>query len=1133
MRIVLSRDLPALLVFAGVALAQQQTGTIFGTVTDQQGAVVPKAQVEVVNVATAAVFRTQSEGNGQYTAPGLAVGQYEVRVQLKGFKTAVQSGLVLQVNQNARINIVLRPGEVRQTVEVVAEIPLVDTRSATLGQVVENRRIQELPLNGRQALALELFTTGVISNSTPGPLNSGFGDRGIALSSVSINGGPNAMNAQMLDGNNNTLTYYGDIAVPPAVDSVEEFKVQSGAMSAEFGFTAGGVVNLVTKSGTNQIHGTAYEFLRNDKLDARNTFSSQKLPLRYNQYGASLGGPIVKNKLFGFFNYEQYLLRQSSPVIASVPIQEWRNGDFSNLKTSAGQSIALYDPITTRANRSGGGQIRDPFPGNLVPKNRWDPVTPKILEFWPLPNKTPNNAFTQSQNYQYGSVTGTDWNQWPLKIDYIVSDRNSMFVRYTQAEHDLRGGTSMFTDPTVGPNRHDNQTNRNVMVSDTHTFSPTLINNLRVGIVRQYYTFRAVNGGQNWPQKLGLPATVPSDQFPAIDFGFGTIGGAAFGTRASLNWDIQNMVTKISGSHTFKVGVNARILQGGNQQGSALSGTYSFSGLTTNPQKTAGTGSSMAQFLLGEVSSASISRVLGNSWQGKAVSTFFQDDWRVSRRLTLNLGLRWDYQQKPYERHDGHIGFNANAMEPITGLPGITVYAGVNGQPRSFRNSDYDDLSPRFGFAFDAFGTGKTVFRGGYGVYYPSIFYTSFFGNTTLFSTTNTSYAAQGPNLAAFRFSEGLPFAPLESPGAAAGPSALLGQSVTLTESDGTTPLTQQWNASLQQQIGNWLVEVGYAGNKGNHLAATGYNLNQLNADLRLQLGQSLYDAVPNPNAGKISGGLGASTITRERLLMQFPQYDSVTIGNPTMGNYISHQLQVHVERRFKSGVLFNLAYTNGKRIGDSEADPVNFNLYQSSTGFQDGHFNRKVNRSIDPSDISQRGVIMVLYELPFGPGKSWNPSNAVLRNIVGGWQVNTVSVMQAGMPLVVRGASNYQADRPNSTGMSAKLDDRGRSRWFNTDAFVNPSDFTYGNVGRVLPDVRNPGIVNFDFSLFKNISITERAKLQFRTEAFNVLNHVNLGLVNATFVAGPDGKNSNASFGTITSAGDPRRIQLGLKLIF
>ena len=291
-------------------MGQQSSGTISGIVMDQQGAVIPGAQVEVRNTATNAVFATASNESGLYFAPGMAVGNYEISVESEGFRRSVRSGVTLQVGQNAEVDVTLEIGQVTEVVEVVGEAPLVDTGGATIGEVIERKRVSDLPINGRGALALTLLTSGVISNA--GPTNSGFGDRGIQLSSISINGSPNSMNAQMLDGNNNILSYVGEVGVPIAVDAVEEFKVQSGTMSAEFGYTAGGAINLVTRSGTNELHGSAYEFLRNDALDARNTFAKNKLPLRYNQYGVSAGGPIMKNRSFGFFNWEEYRLRRRS-----------------------------------------------------------------------------------------------------------------------------------------------------------------------------------------------------------------------------------------------------------------------------------------------------------------------------------------------------------------------------------------------------------------------------------------------------------------------------------------------------------------------------------------------------------------------------------------------------------------------------------------------------------------------------------------------------------------------------------------------------------------------------------------------------------------------------------------------------
>jgi hypothetical protein len=965
-----------------------------------------------------------------------------------------------------------------------------------------------------------MLTPSVKSNA--GPTNSGFGDRGIQLSSISINGGPNAMNAQSLDGGNNIQSYIGEVAINPAVDAVEEFKVQTGVMSSEYGFTAGGVINVVSKSGTNQLHGSVYEFLRNNALDARNTFSTVNPPFRYNQYGVAVGGKVIKDKTFFFGNWEQYDYRRTTSFIGSMPTVKQRGGDFSDLLGTNGALIPIYDPATTS------GLTRSVFPNNRVPVSRMDPVSLKINEFYPVPNRTPTNAFTNANNFSNDSGNARSMRQYTAKVDHRFSDKNSLFARYSYFLHKTDNGGSIYPDPIVSK-RDDALENANFALSDTHSFSPTLLNELRVGATRGYFPFIVRSFGGGWPQKLGLPASVPADTFPAIGNGLAGFNTGTAGLRASINLQLFDMLTKISGNHTMKFGVDLRTLQGNNLQRSSPSGNFSFgAGLTGNPASQAGTGSAYATFLLGEVSSASGTTHLGESERGKSYSLFFQDDWKLSRRLTVNLGLRWDYQTQPVEANNGLSNFDPT-VRLDNGLLGATVFANVGGQPRNWRQGDFNDFAPRIGLAYDLFGGGKTVLRAGFGIYYPSQFWRNNYGSVNGFANTSTSYTSSNGNVKAFQFSAGFPTPLLQPAGSALGPKGFLGQGVSFDESVGTTPMSRQFSASLQHQLpGKVLLDVSYSGNQGNHFTAGSYNLNQLDNQY-LPLGLALQDQVPNPNAGKVPGSLGNATITRAQSLLPFPYYQGISVRNPRIGNYNSHLLIVSVEKRMSKGITFMVNFTGGKIISDGMGSPVDFgNIEQANEiGYQDGKFNRRLERSVDPTDVSKRAVVSLLYELPFGKGAG------MVNKLIGGWQVNTIGIMQTGIPVIIRGANNFLASRPNSTGVTANLDNPSAAKWFNTDAFINPPNYTFGNIGRALPDVRGPGTFNWDLSLIKNTKIHERVNLQFRAEAFNFMNNVNLGLPSGGFSAGPNGKNNSGTFGTITSARDARNIQMGLKLLF
>jgi hypothetical protein len=1221
------RGVGALLLFVLLAaqftFAQQGRGTIFGTVTDATGKVIAGASVTLVSVSTRLNYTATANDEGYYVFPALPVGAYSLAASKEGFKKGLRSGLTLEVDQKAQVDVQLETGAVSETVTIVAQAPLIDTGSATVGKVIENRRVQDLPVNGRNALALVLLAPSV--QSAVGPRATGFADRGTEVSSIRINGSPIATNNFIVDGLSSVNAYLPDVNINPTVDAVQEFKVQTNTMSAEFGFTLGGVVNLVTKSGTNALRGTLYDYGRNDALDANlwsnNRANRPKSPLRYNQFGGALGGPIrIPKKIFGplggfdgrdrsffFFNYEGYRFTTSNSGFYTMPTEAFRRGDFSQLKDATGRPILIYDPATTRANPNGNGLLRDPFPNNIIPENRIDPVAKNILRFYPLPNRTPDNAFTNLNNY-FGAVSNKrSLNQYTSRVDHRFNEQNNFSARYTYyRQFTDQGLTNLYPDPTVRL-RNDPFRGHNLVLEDNHSFTPRLIHTLRVGVARQIFEFKVASADQGWPQQLGLPTNVPPDTFPAISNGLTGFNTGTVGKRGGSVWQLFDALTYLRGNHSFKFGIDLRLVQANNLQKSAPSGSFNFpTTLTDNAAPVvanrANTGSTFATFLLGAVGSASVTTHLGESEVGKSYSGYVQDDWKASRRLTLNLGLRYDYQQLPYERRCGTSNFNPFAINPTNGLPGVTQYACLD-YGRAAIREEKNNFGPRIGFAYDVFGNQRTVVRGGYSIFYPALFafYNNIYGSTNGFASTSTAYNPPNGNgqLVAFQLKDGFPFTPNQPQGAKLGPNLFATSNADFQEATANTPMSQQWSLSVQRQMpGGILLDATYSANHGTHLFAGSYDLNQTDPALTAQYGLlgRLTDTVPNPYAGKVPGTFGGATITLAQSLRPYPYLGSITVRNPRLGNSIYHALLLSGEKRFSKGFTFLASYTFGKLISDSISNPLNFIGTEGAGefGYQNGRYNRAAERAEDPSDVVHRFVLSGLWELPIGAGRRLNISNGALDAVLGGWQLNTVTTIVGGTPLIVRGANNGLANRPNLSGspkradgfadplLNTATDDRG-VLWLNPSNFLNPPDYTYGNAPRALSSVRNPGAIIADVSLFKRFKLTERVKLEFRAEAFNAFNHTNYLAPNLSFgnnngFVTADGLpvsigtnnvatvtrtksviygsqclgatrtvtlngasttvtrnlcNTNDSFGYITGSRDPRQMQFGLKLTF
>jgi hypothetical protein len=1129
------------------ARAQIGQASITGTVVDSSDATVVGATVTAKHLTTNVTYQAVVNQSGSYTFPVLPIGSYEVSVTADGFKRSVRSGIVLEVGDKPAINFRLEIGAVVDTVEVTGAAALVDTTGSTIGKVVESARIDSLPLNGRSVLSLALLTPEVQGHTTT--TQPGFGDRGDAVTNFSIMGGHPWLNAYILDGVNNTQARQGFAAVIPQVDSIEEFKIQSGYMSAEYGFTAGGVINMVTKSGTNAVHGTLYEFLRNTDLTARNFFATTVPPLIYNQYGGAIGGPIIKNRTFFFANVEQWRLVQSYNVLDTVPTAAERAGNFSQYDNASGKQIPIYDPHSIGLN-SAGAYTSMPFSGNIIPPTELDPVALNILnKFWPLPNVTPNNPYTNTNNYNANNSGHSNALEEVYRIDHRFSAQNSLSIRYTLWDPKTDNGCCGISNAGLFPSplaryRIDNFKTQNASLSDIHTFSPTLLNEFRLGVSDLYYPAQAASYGQNWPQMLGLPSSVPSYTLPSITMaGFDNFPGSNAAYKelfSAYTPQLIDNVTFIHGKHAFKAGIDLRRNRFNQLMLNDGSGQFNFtSTLTGNLQSPAGTGAGLASFLTGAVATATVETDQAITYQNYSWSFFFQDDWKVSRRLTVNLGLRWDIQEPITETHNRLSNFNPNAVDPQGGVLGELQFAGVNfGQ--SILKSYYKAFGPRAGLAWDVFGNGKTAVRTGYAIYYPPNFNTRYFQTGTAANNDIiTTYVAPGgtTQLPAFYLKNGLPYAPEQPLGAAAGPSAYEGQTVSYQEANGKDTYVQEWDFTVQQQLpGNFLVEAAYSGSKGSNLVTTPFNINSINpADY--SLGSALLGQVPNPYYGRVSGTFNTPTITLQQSLLPYPYYGAINDVMPRDGSSSYESWLVSLEKRLSHGLVLLSSYTFGKlidvnTIGISSAQALGEQQALNAT-WRLPITDRNLERGLDPTDAAGHFIMSVVYELPIGKGKMWQPSNALVTAILGGWQVDGLVAVGDGLPLVIRGANNFLADRPNSTGVSAGLANPTIAEWFNTAAFVNPPSWTIGNVGNVLPNVRGPGTFNIDFSAIKNFRITERFNLQFRSEFFNVLNHPNFLEPNTTFVAGANGSNDSSTFGVISAARDPRTIQFALKLRF
>jgi len=1122
----------SLLLASGLA-AQSITGSITGIVTDATGAVVPGADVTVINLGTNIRSAMKSDASGNYTIPLLPRGDYRVEVSAAGFKRFVRDGIILQVQQTARVDVQLNVGEVADSVVVTADAARLETESATLSKVVDNRSIINLPLNTRNVYSLVFLTPGVT-----GSVGASYGEM-----RYSVNGARARTMDTMIDGisaAHPTVNGFAGISVFPSVDAIEEFKLLGADYPAEFGRSLGSVLNVVFKSGTNQFHGSAYEFLRNSSMDSNNWFDNRRgqklLSFRRSQFGGVFNGPVRKDKTFFMVSLEALRERRASSTLASVPTTAERGGDFSATRTTTGQAINIFDPFSTRANPAG-GFIRDPFAGNRVPTARFDPVAVNTIKYYPQPNTAPTGLSNNQQNFAGNASKPLDMTQSDYRVDQVISPTQRFFARYsTRLNEDI--ATIFFPDDVkIAEGRINQEDHVHGAVADyTNALSPSMILNVRGGFARTLFVY--ANQGLGFvPSSLGLPSyidtAVDNLQFPGFSVSdYRGLGGGDHRRNAFMTYTAVANMTKTMGRHTMKFGTDMRLMRVNVFEGRNAS-EYSFGrGMTQGPnpnQSSATAGNGLASLLLGTGSSGSLQANYKNvATQSLYAAGYFQDDIRVNTKLSLSVGMRWDIDFPRTERFNRTNYFDPKvatpASEVIPGITGGLVFVGVNGIPRTQFKADTNNWAPRFGLSWQFLP--KTVLRLGFAhVFGPSQQAAAGTIGTMGFRVDNTWVASIDGITPNDLLRNPYPRGVAQVVGAAQGVLTQFGNRIEATTQDIVSPRTRQMNVNIQRELPfATLLEVAYVGTRGFYLHRNeegGLSLNQLDPAL-MAMGSRLNEQVTNPFFGtRFAGGvLAGARTSRAQLLRPYPQFTDIIPVYSVGASSFYHSLQVSANKRFSKGLQMQLAYTWAKNLDDGLSHQDSYNI--------------RASRALTDIDVSHRAVIMGIYELPFGRGRHFGTNWSRLTDIlIGNWQVNGIATLSAGTPIGISASNNAgifnQAIRANSVGRSGKLTGAVQNRldaYFDKTAYTQPNAFTFGNMGPRLPDVRTDGIYSFDLSLFKDFRLTERLKVQLRGEALNAFNTPRFG--------GPNTTVTSSSFGAITSqANAPRQIQLGLKVLF
>jgi hypothetical protein len=1052
-------------------LLWSQSASLSGLVTDTSGAVVPEVKVQLTNPLTGETFAASTGSSGSYSIPLLKPGTYEMRVEQTGFKQFRRTGIVIETGVPSRADVQLEVGGVAETVTVEAEAPLLKTESSSVGNVVRRETIANMPLVGRRAASLARLSGFVVQNGTGSnfTMAGGRGDN----SNFTIDGG----NAQ------NILLGVATLNFDPPIDSLEEFNVEVSNFKAELGRSGGGAVQMTTRSGTNQWHGSAYEFFRNDALDARNFFAARKPILRYNQYGGSFSGPVIKNRTFFFANSEWIPTRSGQTRLLSVPSVAEIGGVFAN---------RVNDPANGFAQ----------FPNNTIPASRMDPVGRAIAQYYPEPNVA--GAGSRINNFRVNNPTGSDTNVVVTRIDHTFSSKDRIYFRYL---HNLNSSFQkpVFRDNTDQYGETVSQSYYSFSPTWIHSFSPTTILEARYSYDRRKFQPITASKGLGISEKIGLRGTNQL-YFPRVNVT--ALESLGRGEHERIQSPIRGdqytaSVTKIAGRHTLKFGMEYRKSTNNDTPLGTAGGSFNF--IPT------GTNDALASLLLGHVSAGSRDESKSIISNGKTLGLYAQTDWRVNSSLTLNLGLRWDVDTPRYESSNQQNSFDRNAINPVCNCPGVVTFSGVNGLSKYASGFDYNNFGPRVGFAWKL--RDKWVVRGGGAI----LFVGQYDQATPLavrggFSTAVSVNSVDGGNTAAMQMRNGLP--PTVSNQLTAGFGAVpIGTNPVFAPEffePGPRPIPymETFNLNIQRSLpGNMVVELGYLATLGHKLTVTGTRtINQVEPS--------------RMRAGNVQA------------LRPFPQFSNVSVHSPTIGNSNYHGVNLRIEKRYSRGLQFGMNYTFAKLIDD-----VNSRNELGATPAIADFYNRRADRGLAGNSIAHRWIGNSVWELPVGKGRRVNITNPLLNAIAGGWSTGLILELRTGAPFGVvenNAAAIYNtaaAVRPNVVADYAAnpawRDNVLRQTFFNTASFAQPAPLTFGNAGRSV--AFGPGAIIGDLSVLKDISMPwEGHKLQFRWESMNFINRANFG--------NPVTGRGNPNFGLITGliGGNQARInQLGLHYRF